>query len=1119
MQIFVYSLFRPYTQTDALSLLLNCLNQLYERAKKNLSKSASPADFKNFAEFRTNCDTLAVDVDKFISETKSQQGKRTVRQRPTTKPTEQSSESVVKLEDIENDFESNQMNDYTLLPTPSLPPKSTTTAEQLSSTKNRPTSGDDDDDEYFEKVYRTKQVVDLMNNDEDEEEDVDPFSSAHATTSANPEEEEEEEVDPFSTAPTDAPAKSDEEEEEVDPFSIQQSSQMLADLKIVDFFSGIEFDGQSTTHSLSSSSGTNNNPIAETFQSIQNRLEIITSSLDDISRIGSNENGILLIKIRCESIIIEIERAIQQGKSNIFLFQDGPVTSAVKEGKILVLEDINEPSQAVIERLNSLFETEPSFVLYEDFTAQESKTTKTNPQRAKFPILPTFQVFATVHTDEKTENRLQLSAATRSRMTEIRVQSYDNSELKQLAIKSAMNTSPKKHKEDQITKVLNILGDNLASQLAQTMKIDSLDSHHFVRFGECLALHAEHMPIEQAAAICVKFLFLDSVVEPKKLTNSNIDSSNTIWQKVLKAFKCEKTFLSTDEKDSIDGNHEKVSVYNDLSEWCSVEEMTIIDPETKQSQAHWGLRLKSNNLIAPFAPKIQSRPENLSFGLALTKSVLNNISRIIFSLHTSNRQLLAGPPGVGKTKIIQVLAEMLGYEVVRINFSSNTTFEDLIGAFVPRVVNGQRVFEFQEGPLCTSLKKNRRNTVILLDELNLARKELLNQLMPLFANESQLFIPALAKSIPIDGSIIVAAMNPASIGGGREKLPRSTQAHFIQVQLSTFEARELMYITIKILYDHLNAGYLTENLVEKINEFHFEISEKARLRQIGRLGGPYDFNLRDIEKLSKLIGALSLTHRAHMNLSEEITTTNQVDDENLRRIEEQNIIRSLRVYLDIVYASRFENIQDQKSVRDLIQQKFALDTNPASTIDQNQTELIDSDLNLQGYVRLGFVYIEKKEYQSVYRPLIHSKRTLEKLQLLAAATVSKATVLIEGGDCSGKTALVCELARLCGRRLLVLNLNHETTTSDLLGSWTVINKQSYEKRRKQNSQQLLNDIVRFALAVLIPLSQKFYEVEQLIRTLTRLIHQWEHGKYRLSMFSTTIKTFIQYTCFFFCRKF
>ncbi|CAF3100875.1 unnamed protein product, partial [Rotaria sp. Silwood2] len=170
---------------------------------------------------------------------------------------------------------------------------------------------------------------------------------------------------------------------------------------------------------------------------------------------------------------------------------------------------------------------------------------------------------------------------------------------------------------------------------------------------------------------------------------------------------------------------------------------------------------------------------------------------------------------------------------------------------------------------------------------------------------------------------------------------------------------------------------------------------------------------------------------------------------------------------------------------------FALD--PTTTIHRRQ-ELIDTDLNLEGYARLGFIYIEKKQFQSTYRSLIHSQRTLEKLQILAAATVSKATVLIEGGDCSGKTAIVCELARVCGRRLIVLNLNHETTTSDLLGSWTVINKHSYEKRRKQNSQQFFNYFVRFALAVLLPVSQHFYEAQQLIRKIAHLIQQWEHGK-------------------------
>ncbi|CAF1192426.1 unnamed protein product, partial [Didymodactylos carnosus] len=1077
---------RPYTHADALNLLLSCLNQLCERVKKNFSKTVKPSDYNNFDEFCQNINTFGEDIDTFVRKIKEQQQKKTRKHR--TKQVDQSDSAKLSESFPLSTQLSHNKEDETerSTPLPSVDSFPTTTSSSYVMTKST------SDDDEFENICNAEQIMDMMMSDSNEAE-VDPFTIV---------DDPQEEIDPFSVTDennistsydtTAIVSTKNEEQDDVDPFAIEQPQELSEEEKLLAFYDATQSDFHQTTSSLTSPSSnmTNTHLLLQAFQSVNSTLKTISESLNYVCGLASNENGVLLIKIRCESIIAEIRRAIEQGKSSIFLFQDGPVTTAVKEGKILILEDINEPSQAVIERLNSLFETEPTFILYEDFTAQESTTTADiNPQRAKIPILPTFQVFATVHTDETTENRLQLSAATRSRMTEVRVQPYDNNELKQLAIKSRSNSIKDKNIESKIEQTIGILATELAPTLAQAMKIDSLDSRHFVRFGECLHLHLQHMPIEQAAALCVKFLFLDGISEPKKSPISNLQTTNKVWQTVLQAFKCTNECITVDEK------LEKSGVYTRIDEWCAVEEMMVTDKETSQQRKHWGLRLRSNGLIAPFAPQMQSLPDQITFPLALTKSVLNNISRIIFSLHSSNRQLLAGPPGVGKTKIIEVLAKMLGYDVVRINFSSNTTFEDLIGSFVPRVVNGQRSFEFQEGPLYLSLKDNRRNTVILFDELNLARKELLNQLTPLFANENQLFIPALAKSIRIDGSIIVAAMNPASIGGGREKLPRSTQTHFIQVQLAAFEVHELMHITVSLLRPHLDTGYLTPKLVEQINEFHYEISEKARLRQIGRLGGPYDFNLRDIEKLSNLVAAHSVTHRAHINLSEttipSTTTMNTNEGDSISKIEEQNIIRSLHVYLDIVYASRFEYVHDQNLVREMIRKHFALDT---ATTANNRQELIDSDLQLQGYARLGFVYIEKKEYQSTYRPCVHSQRTLEKLQLLAAATVSKATVLIEGGDCSGKTAIVCELARICGRRLLVLNLNHETTTSDLLGSWTVINKNSYEKRRKQNSKHLLNDIVRFTLAVLVPLSQQFHDAEQLIRTITLLLYQWEHEK-------------------------
>jgi hypothetical protein len=52
----------------------------------------------------------------------------------------------------------------------------------------------------------------------------------------------------------------------------------------------------------------------------------------------------------------------------LFIFRDGPVTRAAKQGSLLLLEDFDAPSQAVTERLNSLLEPEPTFAVSEDIT-------------------------------------------------------------------------------------------------------------------------------------------------------------------------------------------------------------------------------------------------------------------------------------------------------------------------------------------------------------------------------------------------------------------------------------------------------------------------------------------------------------------------------------------------------------------------------------------------------------------------------------------------------------------------------------------------------------------------------------------------------------------------------
>ncbi|CAF1672472.1 unnamed protein product, partial [Didymodactylos carnosus] len=116
----------------------------------------------------------------------------------------------------------------------------------------------------------------------------------------------------------------------------------------------------------------------------------------------------------------------------IFLFNDGPVTVAAKQGGIPFLEDIDLPTQAVIERLNPMLESSPTFVLTEDITSHTEKS------QLDITLSNQFQIFASIH-EEQSQQLLKLNPATRSRFTEIYVPIYSEKIFKILSNQNLTN--------------------------------------------------------------------------------------------------------------------------------------------------------------------------------------------------------------------------------------------------------------------------------------------------------------------------------------------------------------------------------------------------------------------------------------------------------------------------------------------------------------------------------------------------------------------------------------------------------------------------------------------------------------------------------------------------------
>ena len=153
--------------------------------------------------------------------------------------------------------------------------------------------------------------------------------------------------------------------------------------------------------------------------------------------------------------------------------------------------------------------------------------------------------------------------------------------------------------------------------------------------------------------------------------------------------------------------------------------------------------------------------------------------------------LLEGPTSSGKTSMIKYLAELLGYPCVRINNHEHTDIEEYIGSYQPNV-KGKLMF--MEGVL---LQAMRNGSWLILDELNLARSEILESLNRLLDDNKELFIAELQTTIkPHENFRIFATQNPSSYGG-RKELSKAFRNRFIQLYFDEIAEEDLEVILQK----------------------------------------------------------------------------------------------------------------------------------------------------------------------------------------------------------------------------------------------------------------------------------------------------------------------------------
>jgi hypothetical protein len=389
------------------------------------------------------------------------------------------------------------------------------------------------------------------------------------------------------------------------------------------------------------------------------------------------------------------------GSRTYFMFRDGPVTAACKAGHRVLLEDFNSPSQAVTERLNSLLETEPSFTVPEDITGGAEQ----GPSSSTVVIAEGFQVFATVHVaDGSSARKLNLSPASRSRFPILLAPPYSDSEL--VEIVQHQMTAALVHargiSQQDITNLTTSLFDLRSIVQSAKMGPPSSELHQLFKWAHYICTAPGNASLELRLLQGARFFYLDHPPQQEHV--------QAWWQ--------QRAPSAADPLPPL-----YASIFTDPAEDLLREPVVAAGKDLLQLRyTHVTARLHPDSRLVDLGAIMRR------MHLAPTPTLVSNMARIFAGLTVQSPLLLEGPPGTGKTAVVQQVAQLLGYQCERINLSASTTLDHLLGCTVPRVVNGEKQFEWQDGRLVEALREGRW---LLLDEVNLAPSEVLEGIAPL----------------------------------------------------------------------------------------------------------------------------------------------------------------------------------------------------------------------------------------------------------------------------------------------------------------------------------------------------------------------------------------------------
>ena len=663
-----------------------------------------------------------------------------------------------------------------------------------------------------------------------------------------------------------------------------------------------------------------------------------------------------------------------ENSEKLFEWRDGPVTAAMRNGHLVLLDEVNLAEENVVERLNSVLDHSRSLTLTEKGGALADRVVSAHPD---------FRIMATMNPGGDFGKK-ELSAALRNRFSE-----------------SYVAWRPTR---DELYQVVSLrLERNFCTGEARLANIPEITAAVIDVFWQ------------QSANVSMRDIlaFVDFFCKACAPLPGAI--STAMIAEILK----QGQILLNLHADGSDGHR--------LREHARQHYVWDTLPQIPSPLAKFDEFLSKTN---------DQSLSNYFIHANATKRNLSSVLRAM--VLDEKPILLEGTAGMGKTSLVSLLSVLYtGKPVVRINLSEQSDWMDLIGTFIPwnepsadpGAASPKTTFRWNDGILLSAVREGRW---VVLDELNLAPQSVLEGLNSLFDHRRSLFLPEFNEYVHAGpGFRIFACQNPTSDGGGRKGLPRSLLNRFLLIAVEPFDMEDLEKIVSHTIENassqQSSSAALPEAFVRGVLAGITAFTQKRESGNGYARGSAFEINLRDTVRWVQLTLAEwdALTDRGH-------TTSTP----HMLHIVYCTIVQRLRAreeqvdLMQTLAASLADQMDDTRDSAQSLMDTFLAAASPGRWQALDERTLLANGIP---FTLPGLSENLSEISEERIRLLPSQSAALTAICLAAHHGVQP--VILSGASGVGKSTLIYAAGALFRKKVLSLHLSAGADTIDLLGGF------------------------------------------------------------------------------------